>query len=189
VRLLLGSQAHEVVTRASIPVLIVKALKDAAGDAVASPRDGAIYSSITIATDGSPTAEKAVDQGLALAQQVGATVTFVVASGVVSGLGLEGLPPIGIWSTQADIAKATASTAEAILRRCAETADARGVGHNEVHVHNKVASDAILATAAEAGSDLIVMSTQSRSGVERLILGRQTQDVLSRATVPVLVVR
>lgn len=37
--------------------------------------------------------------------------------------------------------------------------------------------------------DLIVMASHGRSGLSRLLLGSETQAVLSRASIPVLVVR
>jgi nucleotide-binding universal stress UspA family protein len=39
------------------------------------------------------------------------------------------------------------------------------------------------------GCDLIVMASHGRRGMEGLLLGSETQRVLLRATVPVLVVR
>jgi nucleotide-binding universal stress UspA family protein len=42
---------------------------------------------------------------------------------------------------------------------------------------------------AARGNDLAVMASHGRRGVTRVLLGSQTAEVLTRSTVPVLVVR
>lgn len=49
-------------------------------------------------------------------------------------------------------------------------------------------SDAILATAAEEGVDMIVLGTHGRRGVQRVFLGSVAERVLRRSPVPVLTV-
>ncbi|ULH13850.1 universal stress protein (plasmid) [Deinococcus sp. KNUC1210] len=47
----------------------------------------------------------------------------------------------------------------------------------------------ILRAAADLGADLIVMSTHGRGGLAHLFLGSVAEEVMRRATVPVLVIR
>jgi nucleotide-binding universal stress UspA family protein len=47
--------------------------------------------------------------------------------------------------------------------------------------------EAILETAASNGCDLIVMASHGRSGVTALLLGSETQKVLTHSKLPVLV--
>jgi nucleotide-binding universal stress UspA family protein len=49
--------------------------------------------------------------------------------------------------------------------------------------------DAIVEIARKRRCDLIVMASHGRRGLSRLLLGSETQAVLSRVKVPVLVVR
>jgi universal stress protein A len=61
-------------------------------------------------------------------------------------------------------------------------------------VEHRVAEDddiaeAILRLAREVRCDLIVMSTQGRSGVARVLMGSIAEDVLRRSPCPVLVVK
>ena len=49
--------------------------------------------------------------------------------------------------------------------------------------------DAIVDIAKRRRCDLIVMASHGRKGLSRLLLGSETQAVLSRVSVPVLVVR
>ena len=51
------------------------------------------------------------------------------------------------------------------------------------------AADEILAYAKAEGAGLIVMATQGRSGIRRVLMGSVAESVLRRAPVPVLLVR
>ena len=48
---------------------------------------------------------------------------------------------------------------------------------------------AIIATAADRGCDLIVMASHGRSGLSAVVLGSVTNKVLTHTKIPVLVVR
>jgi nucleotide-binding universal stress UspA family protein len=50
-------------------------------------------------------------------------------------------------------------------------------------------ADAILAAAAKRKCDLIFMASHSRKGLRGMLLGSETQKVLARSAVPVLVFR
>jgi nucleotide-binding universal stress UspA family protein len=52
-----------------------------------------------------------------------------------------------------------------------------------------VPSEAILASAREAGTDLVVMGTHGRTGVERFLIGSVAERVVRHADVPVVTVR
>ena len=79
--------------------------------------------------------------------------------------------------------------AAAILEAVKAQADGLGVESVLVHVSDSRPADAILQTAAARGTDLIVMASHGRRGVQRLLLGSQTAEVLALAEVPVLVVK
>ncbi len=48
--------------------------------------------------------------------------------------------------------------------------------------------DEVTRAAVEENADYVVIGTESRSAISHLILGSTTQDILKRATVPVVVV-
>jgi len=50
-------------------------------------------------------------------------------------------------------------------------------------------SDAIIRAAEKGACDLIVMASHGRRGIKRLLLGSETQHVLTHASLPVLVLR
>ena len=79
--------------------------------------------------------------------------------------------------------------ARRILQDAVGQAAAAGVACETVHVPDGFPSDAIVQVAAGHGAGLVVMASHGRRGLGRVLLGSQTQAVLAKATVPVLVVR
>lgn len=149
-----------------------------------------MYSRILIATDGSELADRGVTSGVTLAKALGASVVIVTAS--------EPWVPIGVDTTGAAVTeyglaeeyeKAEQTAGEQVLANAAKFADESGVAAATIFVSRKYPADAILATAEAQNADLIVMASHGRRGVERLLLGSQASEVLTRSKVPVLVVR
>ena len=56
-------------------------------------------------------------------------------------------------------------------------------------VKSDVVSDAIISAAKKQKCDLIVMASHGRRGVKRLLLGSETNQVLTHSHIPVLVLR
>jgi nucleotide-binding universal stress UspA family protein len=50
-------------------------------------------------------------------------------------------------------------------------------------------AEAIMSAAKKQKCDLIVMASHGRKGLKRILLGSETQHVLTQSTVPVLVLR
>ena len=70
-----------------------------------------------------------------------------------------------------------------------KSATAKGVGCKTVTVKSDVVSDAIISTAKKQKVDLVVMASHGRKGIKRLLLGSETQQVLTHCHTPVLVLR
>ena len=145
-----------------------------------------MYKHLLIATDGSELAQKAVDQGLALAKKLGAAVTAVtvtepwpvtLAGDVVVAYPIE------------EYEQSTASNAGKILAAVADAAAKQGVACSTVHVKDKYPAEGIVDTAKSKGCDLIAMSSHGRRGLTKLLLGSQAVEVLTHSTIPVLVCR
>jgi nucleotide-binding universal stress UspA family protein len=58
-----------------------------------------------------------------------------------------------------------------------------------VLTHSDHVAESILAAARKHRCDLIVMASHGRRGLARLLLGSETQHVLTHSTVPVLILR
>jgi nucleotide-binding universal stress UspA family protein len=147
-----------------------------------------MYTHILIPTDGSSFAQNGVDHGLSLAKLLGSKVTIVTAT--------EAFPfPTGVaaWHVTADdITRYQAEskkTAEELLASIKAIAERMGIVADTVHVPDARGAAAILATAQEAGCNLIVMASHGRRGVKRLLLGGQAAEVVANSPVPVLIVK
>jgi nucleotide-binding universal stress UspA family protein len=58
-----------------------------------------------------------------------------------------------------------------------------------MHVTNDFPADAILAMAKKKKCDLIFMASHGRRGISAVLLGSETQKVLTHSKLPVLVYR
>ena len=55
--------------------------------------------------------------------------------------------------------------------------------------HSDLVAESIVEAAKKHDCDLIVMASHGRKGLQRLLLGSETQHVLTHSPVPVLVLR
>jgi len=71
----------------------------------------------------------------------------------------------------------------------AAKARSAGLEFNAVHSIAPVPWRAILAAAKKSKCDAIVMASHGRRGVSALLLGSETQKVLTHSKLPVIVIR
>lgn len=149
-----------------------------------------MYTRIVVGIDGSELATKALRHAVALAKTSGARL-FVVTSTEPSVLVTAGAEFMAVdtGAIVADLEEIKAKSAQATLATAEALVTGEGLSIDKIHVPSSVAADAILKTAENQGADLIVMGSHGRRGLGRLLLGSQAAEVLSRATVPVLVVK
>jgi nucleotide-binding universal stress UspA family protein len=100
----------------------------------------------------------------------------------------EGALPLSA-SEVSKIEKGWTDGAQKTLDAAVKSAKAKGVNAKAVVVKSDIVSDALIATAKKHKVDLIVMASHGRRGIKRLLLGSETQQVLTHANVPVLVLR
>ena len=145
-----------------------------------------MYRHILISTDGSELAEHAVTNGLSLAKSVGAKVTVIIAEepiwfGALSFGEHGALEELGKYTDQIKNYAASA------LNRAADAAKQAGVPCDTIQVKDAQPYQAIIATAADRGCDLIVMASHGRGGLSAVVLGSVTNKVLTHTKIPVLV--
>lgn len=70
-----------------------------------------------------------------------------------------------------------------------QSASQYGITVNLQHEIDEFPAEAIARVAKQKHCDLIVMSSHGRRGIQKVLLGSQTSEVLVKTTVPVLVVR
>jgi nucleotide-binding universal stress UspA family protein len=149
-----------------------------------------MYQHILVPTDGSELANKAVAEGAKLARTLCSRLTILavlVPIHVFPDYGPEG-------ERVADQARCEArafleAEGKSRLDAALSVAKAAGVVADAVWVDSPHPYEAIIDIAKTKGADLIMMASHGRSGVKAALLGSVTQQVLSHAQLPVLVVR
>lgn len=135
---------------------------------------------ILIATDGSPGAAVAVEEGVWLAKMLDAKVIFVaVARPPLRVLG----EPYYQRALSVDLSRAREALAKAI-----PVASERAVAF-ETEALEGAPADVILELASGRDIDLIVLGSRGRGAVTGAVLGSVSADVVHRADRPVLVAR
>ncbi|HVO89518.1 MAG TPA: universal stress protein [Casimicrobiaceae bacterium] len=147
-----------------------------------------MYKHMLVATDGSKLSQKAVDHALVLAKALAAKLTVFYAAPdypiptFVDGIVYE---PV----SKREYAKLAAREADKILAPAKRKAEAAGVACELLHAVAETPWEAILAAARKTKCDAIVMASHGRRGVAALLLGSETQKVLTYSKLPVIVVR
>ncbi|MFZ2739692.1 MAG: universal stress protein [Burkholderiaceae bacterium] len=147
-----------------------------------------MYQRILIATDGSALAKKAVDSGIALASLTGAEVIALKVCHRFPVSYFEG----NISLTKKDIDRVEQQWGEesqAIVEVVKESALKQGVKARALTVRSNQVAAAIMAAGKKYKCDLIVMASHGRKGIQGILLGSETQHVLTHSTTPVLVLR
>jgi len=147
-----------------------------------------MYRNIFVATDGSKLSTKAVNCAIDLAKTLGSGLTAFHASQIYSMQGFAETVAYEPHSRKLYEARCK-ENADKILGAVARKAGAEGVKLTAVHAYASVPWDAILSAAKKHKCDLIVMASHGRRGVSALLMGSETQKVLTHSSVPVLVIR
>lgn len=148
-----------------------------------------MYQRILIATDGSPLSDKAVEHGLTLAALAGATVVALkVVPRYHRSSYFEGAVPIAM-SDAKRIEKQWSDAAQTVIDAVKTRGEAQGLTVKPVIAKSDLIAEALIAAAKKHKCDLIVMASHGRKGLKRLLLGSETQHVLTHSHIPVLVLR
>lgn len=145
-----------------------------------------MYQRILIPTDGSELADKAVEHGLELARQLGASAVALRVMAPPSPLVMEG---VVIAYPVDEMRKEAMSQIATQMNDVEERARKVGVALDTRTAESDQAWRAIIETAEAEGVDLIVMASHGRRGVSALVLGSETHKVLTHTSIPVLVCR
>ncbi len=147
-----------------------------------------MYKRILVATDGSSLSKKAVVSAIGLASTCGAELLALKVVPRYPQSYFEGSIPLSAEEI-GRIEKQWSDAAIDNLAAVQKLATAKGVHCKAVTVKSDVVSDAIIAVAKKHKADLVVMASHGRRGVKRLLLGSETQQVLTHSHIPVLVLR
>jgi nucleotide-binding universal stress UspA family protein len=144
-----------------------------------------MYKRILFPTDGSDITAKALQTALGLAKLTGAELYIIAVKdpfpyGAISEM--QPTPPQEFLDAQERVASARVQKA----RDAAAAAGLVAHGHTVEAVHPW---EAIIDHAKAQSCDLVVMASHGRRGLSALLLGSETQKVLTHVSLPVLVVR
>ncbi|SEQ40681.1 universal stress protein [Natrinema salaciae] len=133
-----------------------------------------MYQDVLIPTDGSDGTRRSINHGVTIASRFDATIhaLSVVPEGPLGTLQTDEAIPAAERAVERVETEATREGVDTV------TAVERGVPHEE-----------ILAYADDHGIDMIVMGTQGRTGLDRVLVGSVTERVVRMADVPVVTVR
>ncbi|MBK7005250.1 MAG: universal stress protein [Burkholderiales bacterium] len=147
-----------------------------------------MYQRILVATDGSDLSNKAVSSALELAALCKAELVALKVVPRYPQSYFEG----GIALQPEEVArveKQWADEGQAVVDAIQQLGTEKGVNTKPITFQGDVVSDAILAAAHKHQCDLIVMASHGRKGITRLLLGSETQHVLTHASIPVLILK
>ena len=178
-RWLLGSVAEKLIQATPVPVFVVRANPTPQTPALA-------YRSITVPLDGSAFAEQALGMAQLLADWYGATLNLVsVIEPVIDSAMLDGhAHPLWQVAQQHPLQ----AKAHIYLDHIAERLKQRGF-NVETCVLEGTPAENIAHYAEQHGTDVVVMTTHGRSGLQRLWMGSVATRVVRTSSCPVLLLR
>lgn len=145
-----------------------------------------MFKKILVPTDGSDLSKKAVRAAIRLAAETGARL---VAFHAVPRFRAFTLDAAMIEQTALEYRTASIGRARKLLAEVAAAARKAEVACDTVHATSDQPYAAIIREAKRKRCDLILMASHGRKGLQSLLLGSETQKVLTHSTVPVLVYR
>ena len=147
-----------------------------------------MYRRILVSTDGSPLSNKAVTSAVELARLCSAELVALNVVPLYPLSYFEGSLPLSATEIGAVEAQWTAK-GQAVVDAVQAMARTKGVSVKAITTRADLVAEAILAAAKKHKCNLIVMASHGRKGISRLLLGSETQHVLTHSHIPVLVLR
>lgn len=147
-----------------------------------------MYQRILVTTDGSKLSHRAVEHAIALADLTGAELVALRVVPRYPQTYFEGGVALGTPEVR-QIEKQWEDEARQTVAAVKTLAQARQVKVKPITVKSDLIAEAIIAAAKRHKCDLIVMASHGRRGIKRLLLGSETQQVLTHSHIPVLVLR
>ena len=144
-----------------------------------------MYKRILVTTDGSEITAKAVQSAINLSKLCGAQLSTLCVKepfpySAISEM--QPVPPQEFYDAQERMAAAR-------VKEAVDASKAAGVACQGFTVEAVHPWEAILDHAKTQGVDLIVMASHGRRGLSALLLGSETQKVLTHSSIPVLVIK
>ncbi|QID17205.1 universal stress protein [Nitrogeniibacter mangrovi] len=147
-----------------------------------------MFKHLLVPTDGSDLSEATVNRAISFAKETGARITFFYAQPDFP-MPIYGEGALIDPTTPEQFAKGAAQEAARILDDARGKAEAVDVVCDTDTLVSEIPYEAIIDAAERHGCDLIFMASHGRRGLASLLLGSETQKVLTHSKTPVLVYR
>lgn len=147
-----------------------------------------MFKHLLVPTDGSALSAETVARAISFAKDAGAKITFFYSKPEYP-IALYGEGALIDPTTPERFAEMAETQCNEILTRCISQAQASGVEAAKISTTSDVPWEAIIEAANTAAADLIFMASHGRRGLSGLLLGSETQKVLTHSKIPVLVYR
>jgi nucleotide-binding universal stress UspA family protein len=145
-----------------------------------------MFQHLLVPTDGSALSRGTALQAVRFAKSIDAKITAFHAMPELRLLANHpGLTP----ETRNSFVEQARTHADELLAFVKQTAQAEGVACQTVMVSSDHPHEAILRAALDRDCDLIFMASHGRRGIEGLLVGSETQKVMTHSKIPVLVWR
>ena len=144
-----------------------------------------MFKRILVPTDGSELSNKAIAAAIDLAKALGATVVGMTTLEPYSYSNLSEYRPETLDDYESRMDQIGAER----LGRIADAAARAGVPVETVAAKSFSPFEAIIDTAKGKSCDLIIMASHGRRGLNAVLLGSETQKVLTHTSIPVMVYR
>ena len=147
-----------------------------------------MFKKILVPTDGSKLSSKAVEEALELAKLGGSRLVALHVYPRFAG------SPYGTFGPSEDVlaeahAQHRQAAAAKLFAGIGKLANAVGVTVETALIENDDIYKTIVAVAKKKKCDLICMASHGRRGLAGVVLGSETQKVLTHSAIPVLVLR
>lgn len=145
-----------------------------------------MYSKILIATDGSASAELALDTAVRLAQEQHSKLQIIHV--VDTTLAYAGLEYETYWP---DIEKEIRQTGQRILNKAGEKAALGRVDYETrlLEVSDGRVAAKILEEAERWAADLLIIGAHGRGFIDRLLLGSVSDKIIRKGSLPILLIK
>lgn len=147
-----------------------------------------MFKHIFVPTDGSQLSQETVKRAIRFASEAGARITLFYAKPEYP-VAFYGEGALIDPTTPEKFARMAEQQASEILGACQKLAAESNVACSLSSKTSDIPYEAIIAAADAAGCDLIFMASHGRRGFGGLLLGSETQKVLTHSQIPVLVYR
>ena len=147
-----------------------------------------MFKHILVPTDGSELSQDTARRAVSFAKEAGAKITafFSKPEYPIAYFGEGALIDPTTPEKFAELADQQAAEYLGAVQKMCEEA---GIECDTVAATSDVPYEAIIDAAEKAGCDLIFMASHGRRGISGLLLGSETNKVLTHSTIPVLVYR